>query len=224
MALSSDIDYFSKNTFQMSNLWDFFIFDNPTNLAGGLNSVSTIGSAIGAVSNIGNTLSSSSNLAQFGASLFFDNYLAFKVTETTLPLPGLATETSRSGLKHYSERKYEGDFSITIMEDVAFSSYNYFDSWMKQVYNFDTQKWKKNPPSRTGMLFYWDPTLTIPTATFMYEDLKVRGIEDFNITRANTEVLTLKVNLTFNKVSNITTSSILDTIKNKTTDLIKGLF
>jgi hypothetical protein len=184
MAIGSELDYIATIDFQLSNLWDFIIVSNPSL----------------ATSNLG-------NLADVAANSAVGTLMKFKITTCNLPLPGLNTEGTKIGKKHYVSREYEGDFQITIMEDTFFSSYNYFDSWMKLVYDFDNQVWKKNPPSRTGMLLYYASNLPIPTATFMYENLKIRGIENVSQQRSTSEALTLTVNLTFEKVSMASTSS-----------------
>lgn len=174
MALTvSEIDLFSTLDLQMNNYWDFVILDNPdpTNVLATLGTLAT------------------------------DIFMKFKITNCSLPLPSLETEATKVGRKHYKSRNYEGDYTITVLEDTTFSSYNYFKNWMSKVYNFDTQYWESNPPSKTGILTYYDNSLTLPTGIFLYESLKIKGIGDLSQQRSESSPLTLTIALTFEKVS-----------------------
>lgn len=196
MAIESDIDQFNQITFQQSNLWDFFIFESPTNLLSNFSIANLLQSVI------------------TDTSFVFEK-MKFRVQTCSLPLPGLKTEELSTGRKVYKSREYEGDFAITIYEDITFSAYSYFDDWMKRVYNFDLQTWNTPPPpARTGVLIYWAGTNPdIPTATFTYENLRIKGIEDVTLSR-EASPLTLTVNLTFDKVSSVIGRSLVNQLKN----------
>lgn len=204
MAIESDIDLFSQVTLQQANLWDFFIFENP--VSGSVSNAASLFSP----QNLGNLVQS----AITNAVSTFEG-MKFKVKTTNLPLPGLITENTKIGRKIYKERQYEGDFAVTMYEDILFTTYAYFDDWMKRVYNFDTQVWiNPPPPNRTGVLIYWAGTNPdIPTATFTYENLKIKGIENISLTR-EASPLELTINLTFDKVSSFIGSSLANQLKN----------
>lgn len=179
MALASEIDSISSIDLQLANLWDFIILDNP---------------------NIGNIV----DLVTTSVNDVFGVLNKFKVQSLAVPFPSLEKVTLLSGHKSYTKRNFEEDFTVTLYEDTSFSSFNFFQNWLEKVYNFDDNVFQINPPTKTGILNYYGSDLVTPTATFMYENMKMISIENLAPDRSNGGPLSITVNLTFDKMSQLT--------------------
>jgi len=197
MAIVNEISQFLSIDFQLGNLWDFEIIDNPVNVST-LNNIS------------GQELANDVNAVITNTEDFL---MKFRIQTSSLPTPELSAIVSKIGKKYYNTRVYEGDYQITVFEDTQWTCWNYFNDWMNLIYNFDTQQWKQNPPNRTGILTYYDGSLSVPTMVFIYENLKVIGISDIAQSRDTVTPLTLTVKLTFDKMSYANTTSLAGQLK-----------
>ena len=197
MAIVNEISQFLSIDFQLGNLWDFEIIDNPVNVST-LNNIS------------GQELAKDVNAVITNTEDFL---MKFRIQTSSLPTPELSAIASKIGKKYYNTREYEGDYQITVFEDTQWTCWNYFNDWMNLIYNFDTQQWKQNPPNRTGILTYYDGSLSVPTMVFIYENLKVIGISDIAQNRDAVTPLTLTVKLTFDKMSYANTTSLAGQLK-----------
>jgi hypothetical protein len=193
------LDYLAATEFQLTHLWDFYLIDNPPTGAGDV------------VNFLVNRLPS--QVLDMAAMMF-------RVTETTLMFPGLETETTKAGFKIYKERVHVEEFSVKILEDITFSSLNYFQTWMDQVYDQETALWFDNPPMKTGILTFYSPVF-LPSAVFTLKNVKIKKITDIPLNREGGSPLTLSVNLTFDKLETITLGSTVNKVVNAAKSLIK---
>jgi hypothetical protein len=205
------IDYLATTELQLSHMWDFFLIDNPPDPGKDLPNFVDLGKA--ALTSVVNTT------------------MLFKVTETSLPIHGLETETSRAGFKLYESRTYLQDFNVSILEDVLFSSFAYFQNWMDKIYDTEKAQWKVPPPPiKTGILvFYSSLSLaseiggakssnllellpSVPSAVFTLENVKVKKIGDISLNRGGANPLILRVTLTADKLRPLSASTGANTL------------
>ena len=178
MAIGSEIDFLAGIDFQAANLWDFILLDDI---------------------NLNNPLQALTSLVSLPLG-FFNK---FKVTTTSIPFPSLENVSLKTGHKPYTARVWEEDFSMTVMEDTSFSSYNYFNLWFSQIYDFTNNVFKLHPPTKTGILTYYGGDLITPTAIFFYEKVRLLGIETINVDRTNSNPLNLTINLSFERLVSV---------------------
>jgi hypothetical protein len=203
MALSSEIDLVSSIDFQLNNLWDFMIFPNVT---------SDLAAQAASLNLYALTSSVTSSAA--------DVIMKYKVVSTTIPLPSLAIEKTKYGRKHYQSRNYEGDFTVTIMEDSLFSTYSFFRNWMEQIYDFELNQWQLVPTTKTGMLIFYSG-IGVPTAIFTFKNLMIQGIGDIGVQRSSSGPLTYTVSFSFEKMDfDSPVSDVLGSIKNAVANTI----
>jgi hypothetical protein len=173
MLSASDIDVLSSIEFQSANLWDFFIFKDP--------SPTDILSAI--------------------ASTSQDAYLKFKCTSVSVPMPTLDTEASLGGHKYYAKRTHVDKVTASFYEDVLFGTFNYFSNWMNEIYDFNLERFKSHQEgtSRSGYVIYYSNNLSIPTAYYYFEGLKINSIGEIKADRTNSAPLVFDVNFSVTK-------------------------
>jgi hypothetical protein len=205
MAIGSEISIYSTQDFQFANMWDFVISD--ISLAG-IENPSTL-------FNLKNIISTS-NLQTVG-NIVTDILMKYKITNCTLSTPGFTVEDTSIGKKYYEEKEWEGDFSITIMEDTTFSAWTYFRNWMEQIYDFDLNVWRSYPknsnspipspnvgisfPTKFATIIYYHEFLPIPTCIFFLENVKIKKIGDITQDRTTDDPLKLIIDLTYEKLS-----------------------
>lgn len=147
-----------------------------------------------------------------------DERMKFKIRNANLPFLKLSVENSATGLKYYSGFEPEEGFSMEFMETTDFSTYNYFQSWLDLVFD------RKNMVFRSEMkgeaFIHRNATLTLYGFTgrakvlgaipirrgesisqkFLFENLKVLGLDAISFDYESGEPLIYTVNFTVDRV------------------------
>jgi hypothetical protein len=109
------------------------------------------------------------------------------------------------------------------MEDTSFSSYNYFNLWFSQIFDFEQNVFKSNPPTKTGILTYYGSDLVTPTAMFFYDNVRLLKIQDITVDRQNSNPLTLTVDFSFEKMSSIPVVGAINNITKSAVAFLQSL-
>lgn len=136
--------------------------------------------------------------------------MKFHVTSTSIPQTKLSVEERNTGEKLYSGYEHESGFSIEIRETTDFKAYNYFKSWMDEVYDPVRRVFKLNPPTKTASLVYLGYTSDgeIPLEFRIKDITKAMGFD--SLTRK--EVIN-RLNRTFGtRTDKVTTKEIIQNI------------
>jgi len=176
MAINrSEIDIFNKFDFQKSNMWDFTIINNVTNLSTGASLL----------------------------SLANDIGIKFKVRSATLPFEKLKTETRPTGDKYYFEFEPIETVTIEIYETTAFNTFRYFNTWKESIYSTLTRTFNVGNHDRIGILKYFAYDQSTPTQIFIYHGLKFLGIEDVENAYESGDPLIYSVTFTCDEIKSV---------------------
>ena len=146
-------------------------------------------------------LSNDYQLANKWDFYFTDNPLIrFKVINAYVPFINLAVEKRSTGEHSYSGVNFLDEFSIDFRETTEFSTFNYFDIWRKQIFNYDKKTFKsylKGAPqiTKTGILKFYKYNFLkeFETKTFQLIDMRVLSIDPLTLTYDSNEILSFKV-------------------------------
>jgi hypothetical protein len=119
---------------------------------------------------------------------FLDNiFFKFRIKSMNLPLPKFEIETRSTWENFYKELSLNTTFDIEIYEDIAFSTYAYFQTWRNLVYDMNTRRFisyvpnTPNPILKTAQLNYY-PTGSVidvpPTKVFTLQNVRFIGLSE----------------------------------------------
>jgi len=144
---------------------------------------------------------------------FTDNiFFKFRVKSCTLPLPKFEIETRHTWENFYKTMTITTTFDVEIYEDIAFSTYRYFQLWRELVYNSQTRTFISypsgtfNPIFKTAIFQYY-PISTLlevpPNKIFQLENVKLVGLGDLSNDYEDGSGLIHTVTLAFENIIDI---------------------
>lgn len=117
--------------------------------------------------------------------IFEDNLsLDLHIRSMTLPIPAISWNTTSFGRSYPEGFEPKNEMSITFRENVRFSNFNFFLSWLQDIFDFDNKVYKRDfmlQSKSASIVFVRRPSLGSSDAGQIAESALIQPTKIFNI-------------------------------------------